>query len=86
MYSSLPHLQSYCVGVLQAAVLSLVQDVEASALVVRTVGPTGNLMYIYIYIYIYRERERERKELQLKSDAPTMMQHDFYSLTSYAAC
>lgn len=39
-------MQSYCVGVLQAAVLSLVQDVEASALVVRTVGPTGNLMYI----------------------------------------
>lgn len=40
----LPHLQSYCVGVLQAAILSLIQDVEASALVVCTVGPTGNLI------------------------------------------
>lgn len=38
-------LQSYCVGVLHAAVLSLIQDVEASALVVCTVGPTGNLIY-----------------------------------------
>ena len=47
-YIVLPHLQSYSVGVLQAAVLSLIQDVEASALVVCTVGPTGNLIYIYI--------------------------------------
>lgn len=37
-------LPSYCVGVLKAAILSLIQDVEASALVVCTVGPTGNLM------------------------------------------
>lgn len=40
----LPHLQSYCVGVLQAAILSLIQDVQASALVVCTVGPAGNLI------------------------------------------
>lgn len=56
MNSSLPHLQPYCVGVLQAAVLSLIQDVEASALVVRAVGPTGNLKHTYIDIFIYKER------------------------------
>lgn len=49
----LPHLQSYCVGVLQAAVLSLIQDIEAPALVVCTVGPTGNLIY------------REKNQLQM---------------------
>lgn len=32
-------------GVLQTAVLSLIQDVEASTLVVCAVGGTGNLRY-----------------------------------------
>lgn len=32
-------------GVLQTAVLSLIQDVEASTLVVCAVGRTGNLRY-----------------------------------------
>lgn len=35
--------ESYRVGVLQAAVLSLIQDVEASALVICAVGCTGDL-------------------------------------------
>lgn len=52
MYNSLSHLQSYCVGVLQAAVLALIQDVEASALVVCAVGPTGNLIYTCSIIII----------------------------------
>lgn len=37
--------RSYGVGVLQAAVLPLIQDVEASALIVRTVGRAGNLIH-----------------------------------------
>lgn len=52
MNGSLDYLQSYCVGVLQAAVLSLIQDVEPSALVVGAIGPTGNLIHVYICIYI----------------------------------
>ncbi len=44
-------------GVLQAAVLSLIQDVEASALVVCTVGPTGNLTRKHIFT----EGETERR-------------------------
>lgn len=34
---------AYCVGVLQAAIIPLIQDVEASALIICTVGSTGNL-------------------------------------------
>lgn len=34
---------TYRVGVLQAAILRLIQDVEASALIVRAVGSTGDL-------------------------------------------
>lgn len=49
--SALCHLQSYCVGVLQAAVLSLIHNVEAPALVVCAIRPTGNLVQIeYMHI------------------------------------
>lgn len=44
MNSALRHLQSYCVGVLQAAVLSLIHNVEAPALVVCAIRATGNLI------------------------------------------
>lgn len=43
--SCLHYPQSYCVGVLQAALLFLIQDVKTPALVVSAVGCTGNLKY-----------------------------------------
>lgn len=45
------HLQPYCVGVLQAAVLSLIHNVEAPALIVCAIRPTGNLIQMSIYAY-----------------------------------
>lgn len=52
MNSALRHLQSYCVGVLQAAVLSLIHNVEAPALVVCAIRPTGNLTERSMYTLV----------------------------------
>lgn len=39
------YLQPYCVGVLQAAVIPLIQNVQTSALIICAVGSTGDLRH-----------------------------------------
>lgn len=62
-YEAAEHtVEPYCVGVLQAAVFPLIQDVQTSALIIRTVGSTGDLTH--------RGKQKQKRDLESFIDRP----------------